>query len=368
MQKLEPKTALGLYSDASAVYINACILKTDGVDVFDEPISLTRPYSAELRERILAFKYPDDLTNVALLKDLNEKITAEHVAVAKELLAQTARQIPHIDIVGYSGHLLHHRPEEKLNIYLGDGDKLAQELQIPVVDQFAQADMKAGGTGGGVLMTFMEAITRHQEKPLAIVSLSGITRLNYIGSLGERMAFDVGVGCLLIDRWLQKHAGLEMDFDGTWAEKGKVDTRLLAYLMKTPYLSQKPPKTLDRDDFNVLLAHVEGSTVEDGVATLTEFVVQNIVNAVRFLPEKPKQWIVMGGGTLNPAIMLRLKRSLSEPVETISRLEMPAYNLDAAGYGFLAVRFLMQMPITFPETTGVSTPMTGGVYHSSVKA
>ena len=116
------------------------------------------------------------------------------------------------------------------------------------------------------------------------------------------------------------------------------------------------------------MAHVEGSTVEDGVATLTEFVVQNIVNAVRFLPEKPKQWIVMGGGTLNPAIMLRLKRSLSEPVETISRLEMPAYNLDAAGYGFLAVRFLMQMPITFPEITGVSTPMTGGVYHSSVKA
>ena len=225
--------------------------------------------------------------------------------------------------------------------------------------------MEAGGTGNGLLITFMEAITRHQQKPLAIISLSGITRLIYIGSLGERKAFDIGVGCLLIDRWIQRHAGVEMDFDGTWAEKGKVDKRLLDYLMKTPYLQKEPPKTLDRDDFNDLLKHVEGCSAEDGVATLTEFVVQNVVNSARFFPERPKQWIITGGGTLNPAIMLRLKRYLKEPVETISQKDMPAYNLDAAGYGFLAVRFLMQMPITFPETTGVPTPVTGGIYHSS---
>lgn len=368
MTVLEPKTALGIYSDASAVYINACILKTDGVDILDNPVSITRPYSAELREKILAFQYPDDLTNIDLVKDLNDRITAEHLAVAKELLDQTARQISHIDIIGYSGHLLHHQTQDRLNVYLGDGEKLAQELHIPVIDKFAQADMEAGGTGGGLLVTFMEAVMRQQPKPLAVISLSGITRLTYIGSLGERKAFDVGVGCLLIDRWLQRHAGVEMDFDGTWAEKGNVDKRLLDYLMKTPYLQKEPPKTLDRDDFNFLLEHVEGCSAEDGVATLTEFVVQNIVNAGRFLPERPKQWIITGGGTLNPAIMLRLKRYLPEPVETISEMSMPAYNLDAAGYGFLAVRFLMQMPITFPETTGVPIPMTGGVYHASSKA
>ena len=367
MQTLEPRIALGIYSDASAVYINACIIKTDGVDVLGEPISLTRPYSAQLREKILSFKYPDDLTNVALLRDLNAQITAEHLAVARELLTQTARQISKIDVVGYSGHVIYHNVADKLNVYLGDGEKLAQELHIPVIDMFAQDDMEAGGTGGGLLMTCMEAVMRHQEKPLAVISLSGITRLTYIGALGERLAFDIGVGCLLIDRWIQRHAGIEMDFDGTWAEKGKVDKRLLDYLMKTPYLAKQPPKTLDRNDFNGLLAHVEGCSPEDGVATLTEFVVQNIVNVVRFLPERPKHWIITGGGTLNPAIMLRLKRYLPEPVETISKMNMPDYNLDAAGYGFLAVRFLMQMPITFPETTGVSTPMTGGTYHSFIE-
>ncbi len=363
MKTLEPKTALGIYSDSSAVYIDACILKTDGLDILEEPLTLTRPYSPELRDDILKLSYPEDFTDMNLLKSLDDRITAEHLAVAQELINKTARHVPHIDICGYSGHSVRHHTADRLDISLGHSDTLAQKLQIPVIDRFIQTDLKAGGTGGPVLPTFLEAVTRTQPKPLCIVSLSGISTLTFIGQLGELRAFDIGVGCLLLDRWLRRHVGMDMDFDGQWAAKGSVNQRLLDYLLKTPYLLQPPPKTLDRDDFNHLLEQVEGCSPADGAATLTAFIVQSIVRVQAFLPDKPVKWILTGGGTLNPTLVLWLKQALGNNTETIAEADMPNYNLDAAGYAFLAVRSLMELPITFPDTTGVSQPLSGGQYH-----
>jgi len=78
MQVLESKTALGLYSDLSGSFINACLLKTDGLDVLAPPVSLTRNYSADLREALLNLKYPDDYTDTDLMRQLDEQVTAEH--------------------------------------------------------------------------------------------------------------------------------------------------------------------------------------------------------------------------------------------------------------------------------------------------
>lgn len=364
MKVLEPKTALGIYSDSSAVYIDACILKTDGLDILEEPLTLTRTYSPELRDDILKLSYPKDFTDMNLLKSLDERITKEHLTVAEELINKTIRHVPHIDIIGYSGHSVRHHTADRLDIKLGNSDTIAKQLKIPVIDRFIQTDLKAGGTGGPVLPTFIEAITRGQPKPLGVISLSGISTVTFIGQLGELQAFDIGVGCLLLDRWLRRHAGFDMDFDGQWAAKGTVNQRLLDYLLKTPYLLQPPPKTLDRDDFNHLLEQVEGCSPADGAATLTAFIVQSIVQAQSFLPEKPVKWILTGGGTLNPTLILWLKKALGAETETITEADMPHYNLDAAGYAFLAVRSLMELPITFPNTTGVSEPISGGQYHS----
>ena len=363
MQTLEPKVALGLYADSSAVYINACLIKTDGLDILADPISITRPYSPELRDRLLHLKYPDDVANADLMTALNRDLVAEHGAVAEELLNQVSRHIPHVDVVGYSGHLVHLGIADRQAVLWGSGTDMAQRLHIPVINRFIQTDLQAGGVGHPILTTFWEAVTRSRKKPLAVLGLSGITTLTYIGELGEQYAFDIGVGCLLLDRWLRRHADTEMDFDGTWAEKGKVDERLLAYLLKTPYLAQKPPKSLDRSDFNHLLAQVEGCSPADGAATLTAFIVESVLAARSFLPKPPLEWILTGGGALNPAIVLRLKKLLGGKVSTISEINMPHYNLNAAGYAFLAVRSLMGLPITFPTTTGVPEPISGGLFH-----
>ena len=364
MQQLETKTVLGLYADLPATSISACLLKTDGLDILSDPVSLTRPYSAELKERLLNLNPQEDLANAELLKELDSLVTVEHLSVAEELLAWADRQVPEPDLVGYSGHTVYQGIADKHAVLLGNGNDLARVLRVPVIDRFIQSDLQAGGTGGPLLSTFWEAQTRKRPKPVGIIALGGITSLTYIGSLGEQYAFDIGVGCLLLDKWLQCHAGLEMDFDGLMGAKGQVDRHLLDYLLKTPYLAQKPPKAIDRNGFNDLMKQVEGSSPADGAATLTAFIVGSITRSVSFLPTPPVEWILTGGGTLNPTLVLLLKKALSGPVYTISDLKWNTYSLEAAAYAFLAARSLMQLPITFPTTTGVPEPLTGGFYHS----
>ena len=142
------------------------------------------------------------------------------------------------------------------------------------------------------------------------------------------------------------------------------EQEIVRYLLKTPYLRQSPPKTLDRDDFDHLLEHVEGCSPADGAATLTAFVVECIVRSILFLPSIPNHWVLTGGGTFNPTLVLAIKRALKDRVQTFSELNLPHYNLEATGYAFLAVRHLAGLPITFPETTGVKEPITGGIYHN----
>ena len=80
------------------------------------------------------------------------------------------------------------------------------------------------------------------------------------------------------------------------------------------------------------------------------------------LPRAPKSWIVAGGGARNPTLLRMLAASLAPAVvETADQAGWSADALEAQAFAFLAVRSLKGLPLTFPSTTGVPQPMTGGV-------
>lgn len=81
--------------------------------------------------------------------------------------------------------------------------------------------------GSPVFPSFFEALTRSQEKPLAIVTIGGISSVTWIGPVGELVAFDVGAGNIILDTWMRMRLGAEMDFDGIWAAKGHVEEKII---------------------------------------------------------------------------------------------------------------------------------------------
>jgi anhydro-N-acetylmuramic acid kinase len=87
-----------------------------------------------------------------------------------------------------------------------------------------------------------------------------------------------------------------------------------------------------------------------------------IARIVPLLPKPPKSWIVAGGGARN-LTMLRMLRERLAPatVEAADVLGWSSDAIEAQAFGFLAARGLKGLPLSYPATTGVPIPMTGGI-------
>jgi anhydro-N-acetylmuramic acid kinase len=73
-------------------------------------------------------------------------------------------------------------------------------------------------------------------------------------------------------------------------------------------------------------------------------------------------WIVAGGGARNPTLMKMLSERLAPArIQTADMVGWSPDALEAQAFGYLAVRTLKRLPITFPRTTGVAHAMTGGI-------
>ncbi len=357
---ISEKTILGVYSDSSLNSVELSLIQTDGVDLYQEPISLTRPYDASVKEDIYQLMLKGDFSETKELMNISQKLTQFHKEVIKEFIDIHKRKHPKIDYISYSGHTIYQNPDEKINITLGNFEDLAQTFNIPVIGKFLQSDMRSGGRGGPIFGSFYDALTRKEDKPLAILSLGGILTMTYIGPFGELQAFDCSIGTVLLDHWVYKKIGAEMDYNGKFAKLGQIDTALLSRLLKDKYILKTPPKTVKRDNFMDLYKHVEGSSLENGAATLTAFIAHALKKSASYLHNQPKQWILIGGGIYNPTLVQMIKKTFQEPIKTAIELNWQNDTLNAQAYAFLAARCVMGLPISYPETTGSYEAVTGG--------
>jgi anhydro-N-acetylmuramic acid kinase len=127
-----------------------------------------------------------------------------------------------------------------------------------------------------------------------------------------------------------------------------------------PFFALPPPKSLDRNDFAAL--KIGQMTPGDGAATLTAFTAAAIARIVPLLPKVPKSWIVAGGGARNLTMMRMLRDQLAPAsVEAADTLGWDSDSIEAQAFGFLAARGLKGLPLSYPATTGVPIPMTGGI-------
>jgi anhydro-N-acetylmuramic acid kinase len=100
----------------------------------------------------------------------------------------------------------------------------------------------------------------------------------------------------------------------------------------------------------------------DGAATLTALTASAIARIVPLLPKPPRNWIVAGGGARNLTLLRMLRERLAPAtVEAADALGWSTDAIEAQAFGFLAARGLKGLPLSYPATTGVPIPMTGGV-------
>lgn len=365
------QTALGLMSGTSLDGIDAAILRTDGERLFERGPAITVPYTGEERE-ILRRATAVAAECARGQRDLPAEIgaaeglvTEAHGRVAERLIGELSAEFGTVVIVGFHGQTLLHRPAQRWTWQIGDGAALAKRLGLTVVDDFRSADVASGGEGAPLAPLYHRALVksldRREAGPVAILNIGGVANITWVGEDDTLSAFDTGPGNGLLDDWMQVHTGRNMDLDGLAAAKGTVDYSVLEQLLDHPYFAKPAPKSLDRHDFD--LAPLDGLTVEDGAATLVQFTARSVAQAGMMFAAQPVRWLVTGGGRHNPTLMAALSEALGVAVDPVEAVGWRGDALEAEAFAFLAVTALRRQPLSFPSTTGVPWPMTGGEVH-----
>jgi anhydro-N-acetylmuramic acid kinase len=351
--------ALGLMSGTSLDGIDAALIETDGRTLTACGPALTVPYDDAFRGRLRAV-----LGGQGPVAEVEYDLTLRHAEAVEILLDQAGRTATAIDVIGFHGHTVLHQPDHRRTWQIGDGDLLAQITGIRVVNYFRSADVAAGGQGAPLVPVFHQAIAADLAPPLALLNLGGVGNLTWVGEDGGLIAFDTGPGNALLDDWALAHTGRPIDRDGQLAAAGTVDAGDIAAFLAHPWFERPPPKSLDRDDFAALAAALlSGLSPADGAATLVAVTAAAVAAAARHLPAPPKRWLVAGGGRHNPVMMAALAAALPAPVEPIDVFGWDGDAIEAQAFGFLAVRVLEGLPLTFPGTTGAPRPLIGGRIH-----
>lgn len=358
--------AIGLMSGTSFDGVDVALVETDGERIEKFGPCRYHPYDAAERAMLAraigeAASLTDRTARPGSLAIAEAIVNGAHRMAVEGFLAANGIAKSEIDVIGFHGQTVLHRPEAGLTIQIGDGEALAKTLGRPVVYDFRAADVAAGGQGAPLAPTIHPVLTRdlNLPRPLAVLNLGGVGNVTFIGADGELIAFDTGPANALMDDRISRETGAGFDDGGAIAAGGRVDEGVVERLMQHPYFRQTPPKSLDRNDFDA--SPTDGLALADALATLAAFTAESVARGAGHLPERPALWVVAGGGARNPTLLKMLRERLRAEVTTADEVGLSADALEAQAFAVLAVRSLKGLPLTYPGTTGAPRPMTGGV-------
>lgn len=351
-------TAIGLMSGTSVDGVDAALLKSDGhrVERIGKPVTTT--YDDGERDLILAA-----LGGAGDVLAAERALTLRHVDIVRSLLKENDLTVENINVIGFHGQTIIHRPDEELTWQIGDGALLAQRCGIDVVADLRRSDMARGGQGAPFAPLYHAALVADlkTEVPVAVLNLGGVANITWIGD-DRIIAFDTGPSGALLDDWVRRHTDQPFDRDGLLAASGQVHDERVDVVLRNPYFARPAPKSLDRNSFSIDL---EGLSPADGAATLVALTARTVAMGSDVVPQAPKLWIACGGNRLNPTIRGAIADRVTGEVVTAEDVGWNGDAIEAEAFAYLAIRSLKGLPLSLPTTTGVEAPTTGGALYKA---
>ncbi len=367
-EEFAPVWAAGFMSGTSIDAVDAALILTDGTKVLEFGPVAERKYTPQERAVLKRATDAARAWNWSGARPENEfdlarsVITQTHHDAWRALLSGWKGDVP--ALAGVHGQTVLHRAarpgETGATLQLLDEASLQACLQVRLAFDFRTADVEAGGQGAPLAPAFHAALLHNLNLSgsAAVLNLGGVANITFRTADGDLFAFDTGPANGPIDEWVERHGAGTHDIDGRLAAKGNVDETRLQHWMDNPWFDVKPPKSLDRFDFSAKLA--DGMSLEDGTATLTAFSAEGVARAFSAFDSVPQKLIVCGGGRRNPELLRQLQKRVSCEVATAEDVGWLGDSIEAQAFALLAVRTLRGLPISWPGTTNVPQPLTGG--------
>ena len=358
--------SLGLMSGTSGDGVDASIIQSNGDDKYEVILDKYFKYNQSLYKNIHNLKEEindsRDLINLSKkIQPLEKEITLFHVNVVNEIISKFKSKI---DFIGFHGQTIFHNAKEKVSKQLGDGELLSKKTKKTVIYDFRQNDLRNGGHGAPLTPLFHKLLKKKFKiKEVTFVNIGGITNVTTIGTEDDMSGTDIGPGMCLIDRWIRQKSKKNYDENGIIARAGNVNKLALFNLIenfkkKEKDLLKGSIQSFDTKYFD--FSFVKNLSFEDGAATLTEFTAQIIISAIKSVDRYKEIIILCGGGRKNSFLVDKLKKE-SERIRLIDEYKVNGDFVESQAFAYLAIRSYLKLPISFPETTGVNKPCSGGL-------
>ncbi|MBO6057216.1 MAG: anhydro-N-acetylmuramic acid kinase [Bacteroidales bacterium] len=207
------------------------------------------------------------------------------------------------EFVASHGHTIFHKPQEHYTLQIGDGQALANECGITVINDFRTEDVLKGGQGAPLVPIGDKLL--FSDYPICL-NIGGIANVSYDVD-SQRIAYDICIANQALN-YLANRLSMPYDKDGLIAHSGLIDNKLLTTLNSHPFYSQKYPKSLGREFFeeNIKPLLENRDDIANLMATFVEHIAIQIGESVMTFPET-SQLLITGGGAKNKFLVERIQ-------------------------------------------------------------
>ena len=313
-------TIAGFMSGTSMDGLDCCIAKV-GISEnwdFNYEIIATKSFdfNFNVRDKICKNLGETQISNIVPLDDFMGKT---FLNLSKDFLLSHK-----FDAISIHGQTIHHRDKVK-TIQVGNPCYLASFFKVPVIYNFRQKDIDAGGNGAP-LMPFLDwLLFKKCDTNTVAINLGGISNISFIKKKSIKsdvLGFDTGPGMSLIDEYVFKIWSEKCDFNGKYSADSQIEESLLNHLVdNSSFISAPPPKSTTREDFGAsfideFLKYFNHLNENNILRTLVKFTSLSLkLNIDRFIKDKYEidNVIITGGGANHPFLMSDIKKDLDIP-------------------------------------------------------
>ena len=368
---------VGLMSGTSMDGVDASIIKSNGTDQFINILDCYFEFDKEIYEKLVNLRnlinLSEDLEKYSKeIEILNKELTLFHAKIINKITKEADDKI---DLVGFHGQTIYHNPKNLISKQLGNGELLSQLVNTDVIYDFRQNDLKQGGQGAPLTPIFHNLISSiisnkyNIKNPIHVLNIGGISNLTKtvpVSEIESIKGFDVGPGNCLIDEWIRNNSSKRYDEFGKIGRSGSVNELILNQAIDN-FKINTYTNSLDIKDFDT--SFVRGLSLEDGCATLTKFTAYLIANGIKYCHLSNNQikenYLICGGGRKNNFLIDCIKQELFNQkninIDLIDNYNLNGDFIESQAFGYLAIRSYLNLPISFPGTTGCKNKVTGGV-------
>ena len=274
-------------------------------------------------------------------KKLNSEVSHYLASCVTKSIKKSGLSPEKICAVAYPGITLDHNPQKKYSKYIGDINLLKNLIKIPVVANFRQTDIHAGGQGAPMTGYFHQFISSLKKKRICFLNLGGFGNVTiYVNN--KQFSYDTGPANYLIDSWCKLKFKLDYDKNGKIAKQGEINHELLKRMSADAFFKKKYPKSTGFERFNLqwLQGHIDKCQKRisniDVTTTLTYLSISSISQELNRDTSNKSSIFIYGGGVKNKLLVDGICSTIKQIRLKNIGFEISEKNFESVAFAWLA--------------------------------